>query len=149
MKAGASREQTVDISHGKDVVAGDAVSCQAAGHTLAPYADILAGIAYNSGIASSAAGSVNTDNLTLRSGLQTEGIVIAQVFLRSERKLADVLNGLDVCRTDVQLLQFMTVEGDVVVNVLHNLAQPFALQSAHLVAAHALFIWIPNHSQCW
>ena len=140
-----ARKQAVAVSHGESVVASDAVSRQASGHTLAPYADILAGIAYNSGIASSAAGSVNTDNLTLRSRLKAEGIVVAQVLLGGEGQLFDVLDGLNVIGADVHLLEFVTVEGHVVIDVFYNLMEPLALQGTHLVAAHAFFIGIPNH----
>jgi len=46
----------------------------------------------------------------------------------------------------------VAVEGHVVIDVLHNLVQSFSLQSAHLVAAHAFFVRVPNHSClvcCW
>ena len=85
------------------------------------------------------------DNLALRSGLQTEGIVVAQVLLRGEGQLLDVLYGLNVIRANVQLLQFITVEGHVMVHVLYNLVKSLTLERAHLVAAHTFFVRIPNH----
>ena len=88
---------------------------------------------------------MNTDNLTLWSGLQAKGVVVTQVFLRGERQLVNVLDGLNVIRSDVQLLQFVTIKGNIVVDVLHDFVQALALERAHLVAAHTLFVRIPNH----
>ena len=102
--AQASCEQAVAVGHGEGVVAGDAVSRQTAGHALAPHADVLAGVTHDGGVARGAAGGMYADNLALRGGLQAKGIVVAQVLLRGEGQLLDVLDGLYVVWADVQLL---------------------------------------------
>ena len=144
--AESAGEQAVTIADGEGVVAGDAVGRQTAGHALAPHANVLAGVAHDGGVTRSTAAGMDADDLALRSGLQAKGIVVAQVFLRGEGQLVDVLDGLDVVRPDVQLLQLVTIERNVVVDVLHNFVQAFALERAHLVAAHAFFVRIPNHN---
>ena len=87
-----------------------------------------------------------TDNLALRGCLQAERIVVAQVLLGGEGQLLNILNGLDVVGADVQLLQLVTVERYIMVDVFHNLVKSFALERASLIAAHAFFIRIPNHN---
>ena len=100
----ASGEQSVAIAHGESVVAGDAVGCQTARHAFTPHADVLACIAHNSRIAGGAAAGMHTYNLALRGSLQSERIVVAQVFLGCERQFCDVFDGLNVVRPDVKLL---------------------------------------------
>ena len=139
-------EQPVAVAHGERVVAGDAVGRQTAGHALAPHADVLAGVAYDGGVARGAAAGVDADDFALRGSLQAEGVVVAQVLLRGEGQLADILDGLYVVGADVQLLQLMAIEGHVVVDVLHDFVQAFALERAHLVAAHTFFVRVPDHS---
>ena len=88
---------------------------------------------------------MNTDNLALRGCLETKRIVIAQVLLRGKWQLLDVLDGLDVIWTDVHCLKFVAIKRYVMIYVLYNLVKSLALQRAHLVATHALFVRIPNH----
>ena len=145
MSAQTAREQAVAVGHGEDVVARDAIGCQTTRHTLAPHPDVLTRVAHNGGITRGAAGSVYTDNLTLRCSLQTKGIVVTQILLCSEGQLLDVLYGLNVIRTNVQLLQLIAVEGHIMIYVLHNFVKTFTLERAHLIAAHTFFFRIPNH----
>ena len=143
--AQAAREQAVAVGHGEDVVARDAVGCQAARHALAPHADILARVAHDGGVTRGAAAGVHADDLALRRCLQAEGVVIAQVLFGGEGQLLDVLDGLYVIGADVQLLQLVAVEGHIMIHILHDLVETFALERAHLVAAHAFLVRVPNH----
>ena len=77
--------------------------------------------------------------------MQAEGIIVAQVLLCSERQLLDILNSLNIIRTNVQFLHLVTIEWYMVINVRNYPAKSFALERAHLVATHAFFIRIPNH----
>ena len=145
VRAQTAREEAIAISDGEDVVAGNAVGRQTAGHTLAPHTDVLAGVTYDGRITRGTGRGVYADDFALRGSLQTEGVVVAQVLLGGEGQLLDILDGLDVVRADVQLLEFITIERHIVVDILHDFVQSFALERAHLVAAHAFFIRIPNH----
>ena len=141
----AARKQAVTVGHGENVVAAHAVSGKAARHTLAPNADILAGVTHDGGVARGARRGVDADNLALGSRLQAKGIVVPKVLLGGERQFYDVIDGADIVRCQIHLLQLVAVEGYVVVNILHNLVKAFALERAHLVATHTFFVGIPNH----
>ena len=145
MRAQAAGKQAVAVGDGENVVAADPEGGQAAGHALAPHADVLAGVAHDGGVARRAGGSVDADDFALGSSLQAERIVVPQVLLGRVGELHDVLDGADVIRGQVPLLEFVAVEGDVVVHVLHDLVETFSLERGHLVAAHAFFIGIPDH----
>ena len=146
MCAQTARKETIAVSYRENVVAGNTIGRQTARHALAPHTDVLAGVTDDGRITRRTRRSVYADNLALRGSLQTEGVVVAQVLLGGEGQLLDVLDGLDIVRTDIQLLEFITIERHIVVDILHNFVQSFALERAHLVATHAFFIRIPNHS---
>ena len=145
MRAQAAGEQAVAVGDGEDVVAADAEGGQAAGHALAPHADVLAGVAHDGGVARRAGGGVDADDLALGRGLQAERIVVPEVLLGRVGEFHDVLDGADVIRGQVPFVELVAVEGDVVVHVLHDLVETFSLERGHLVAAHAFFIGIPDH----
>ena len=141
----AAREQAVAIRDGEGVLTAYAIGGQTARHTLAPDADVLAGIAHDRGITGGAGRSVDADDFALRGGLQAEGIIVPQILLGREREFHDIIDRADVAWGEVHLLELVAVERDIVVDILHNLVQPLALQLSHLLAAHALFGGIPNH----
>ena len=141
----AARKQSIAVSYGEDIITCHTVCGQTACHTLAPYTDILAGITHDGRVTGCTAGGVNTDNLALRSCLQAKGIVVPEVLLGGKGQLCNVLYCLNIIRTDIQFLQLIAIKWHVVVNIFHNLMQAFALQRAHLVATHTLFVRVPNH----
>ena len=145
MRTQAAGEQAVAVGDGKDVIAADAEGGQAAGHALTPHADVLAGVAHDGGVSRRAGGGVDADDFALGSSLQAERIVVPQVLLGRVGELHDVLDGADVIRSQIPLLQLVAVERDVVVHVLHNLVQALSLERGHLVTAHAFFVGIPDH----
>ena len=138
-------EKPVAIGNGENVVARHAEGSEAARHALGPDTDVLAGITHDGGVARGAGGSVNADDFAGRSGLKAERIVVPEVLLRREGEFHDVVDGADVIRGEVHLLQLVPIERNVMVHVLHNLVKPFALERAHFVAAHAFFVGIPDH----
>ena len=88
---------------------------------------------------------MDADNLALGSRLQAERIIVAKVLLGGERQLDNVIDGPDIVRRQIHFLQLVTIKGDVVVNILHNLMEAFTLERAHFIAAHAFFVGVPNH----
>ena len=88
---------------------------------------------------------METDDLAHRSGLKAGGIVVTQVLLGREGELYDIVDGGDVIGGKVSLLKFMTVERDVVIYIVHYLVQALALEFAHLLARHGLFVGVPDH----
>ena len=141
----SASKETIAITYRERVIACDAVSGEATCHTLAPDTDVLACISHDSGVAGSAAGGVDADNLTSWCRLQPERIVVTKVFLRGEGQFLDVFYGLNVVWTDVHFLHLVAVERYVVIDIFHNLVQAFALKGTHLITTHALFVRIPNH----
>ena len=141
-------EEAVTIGNGEDVVPADAVGGQAAGHAFAPDADILARVTHDGGVARRAGRGVDADDFALGSGLEAEGIVVPEVLLGREGEFHDVVDGPDVIRREVHLLELVAVEGDVVIDVLHDLVEAFALERAPFVAAHAFFVGVPDHIVC-
>ena len=63
---------------------------------------------------------MDTDYLALRGGLQSKGIVVAQVLLGSKRQFRDVFDGLNVIGTNVHLLQLIAIERNIMVHILYN-----------------------------
>ena len=100
----AAREEAIAVCYRERIVASDTKSRKTAGHALAPYTYIFTRIAHNGGIARGATGGVHADNLALRSCLQAEGIVVAQILLGGEGEFPDILYRLDVIRTDIHFL---------------------------------------------
>ena len=88
---------------------------------------------------------MDANDFTLRGRLQAERIVVPEILLGGEGKLHDIIDGADVIGGEVHFLQLMAVERDVVIHILHNLVEAFALERAHFIAAHALFVGIPDH----
>ena len=136
MDAEAACEKSVAVGDAEHVVTGDAISGEATCHTFAPYLDILAGITDDGRVAGGSRGCMETDDFAHRGRLQTGGIIVPEVLLGSERELDDIVDGGDVLRGEVHLLQLVTIERDVVVNIVHDLVQAFALELAHLLAGH-------------
>ncbi len=64
-------------------------------------------------------------DLALRGRLEAEGIVVPQILFGGEGETDDVIDRLDIIRPDVPFLQFLSIEGDIVLDICHDLEQPF------------------------
>ena len=84
-------------------------------------------------------------NLALRNGLESEGVLITQVVLGGEGKLHDVIDGSDLLRRYAHAIHLLTIERYILVAVLYNFLQAFALQLAHGFAIHTLHFGVVNH----
>lgn len=70
---------------------------------------------------------MNTNDFALWGCLQSEWIIVAQVFLGGKRQFVNILDGLNIIGADVHFLHLVTIEGYIVIDIRYNLVQSFAL----------------------
>ena len=88
---------------------------------------------------------MDTDDLTHRHSRKSEGIVIAKIKLVGKWQLDDIVDTFDVTWLQSHLLEFLPIEGCVVIDILRHLDQTTTLDLTKLFAIHALYAFIPNH----
>ena len=138
-------EEAVAVAYLHHIAGADITHGQHTGHTLGPHVEVVLSVGANYGLAGGAAGGVDTLYFAHRHCLQTEGIFITEVILSREGQLGHVIHTLYIVGRDTQFIHLPLIEGDLLVASLDCLAQPLALQSTHIIAAHALHLGIVNH----
>ena len=62
-----------------------------------------------------------------------------------KRQFHNIINTVDVIGRDTHFLHFLPIEGGVVINVIYNFLESYALNLAKTFAVHTLNGLIPNH----
>ena len=145
MHAQTAGEETVAVGHLHHVAGTDVADGQHTGHALRPHVEVVLRVDAHDGLSGGAAGGVDALDLIGGHSLKPEGIFVAQVILRGEGQLRDVVDRLDVFRLHAQLVHLSLVEGHVLVAPLHGGGETFALELAHVLAGHALHLGIVYH----
>ena len=145
MGAKAACEKAVAVRHLEDVLLGGAVGGEASGYALGPVGKVITGVSGYDRLAGGTAGSVETDYVLERGGKCAKRIIVAQVLLLHKRQLADVVDRFDVAGLHPRFVHTLAIELNVVVSVLDDLDQPFALELAQLGAVHCLDSWVIKH----
>ena len=66
-------------------------------------------------------------------------------MFRSKRQFHDIGNRIDIIRGYTHFLHFLPIERRVVINLIHNFLESYALNLAKTLAVHTLNGLIPNH----
>ena len=66
-------------------------------------------------------------------------------MFRGKRQFYNIINTIDVIGGDTHFLHFLPVKRRVVINVIHNFLESYALNLAKTFAVHTLNALIPNH----
>ena len=102
----------------------------------------MLGIGHNSGMTRRTTGGVDTNRIVQVTAYQSPGIVIAQIGLRREGDLTDVLRSVDGIGGNAQLSQVLLVEGGIQTN-LDGLLQFLYLELPQLLTWHFLNLRLP------
>ena len=143
MHSQAAREKAVVHSVLEDIALLDPDHHEVPGHEVRPGLDILGRVADHGGLAGSAGRGMHPHDLLSRNGKEAEGIVVPQVLLFGSGQLCQVVEALDVLRSDARLLEFVLVKGNVLVNLLYNALEPLQLQLFKLFSLHELHFRLP------
>ena len=66
-------------------------------------------------------------------------------MFRGKRQFHDIVNRIDIIRSNTHFLHFLPIKRRVVINVIHNFLESYALNLAKTFAVHTLNALIPNH----
>ena len=135
VRAHATGEQAIAITHMHHVTRLGTACADAAGHHRGPGVDVFERVAHHRGLAGGAAGRVDAGALLSRHGEHAKGVAVAQIRLGGEGKLGDVGQRLAVARVHASGVELGAVHGRVGIGVLQGLLQALELQAAQLVDA--------------
>jgi hypothetical protein len=88
---------------------------------------------------------VDSDYLAFGHGEQTERIIFSQVVLCGKGQFRKVLDGLNIPWFQAELLHFLAIEENIMVDALYGRVKPGALEMMHFIPAHAFLCFIPYH----
>ena len=88
---------------------------------------------------------MDTNYLAHRNSTKSKRIVIPKIVFRSKRQFHNIVNAVDVIRSDSQFLHFLAVERSVMIYTLHSLFKTNALDFTKAFAIHTFDTLIPNH----
>ena len=145
MRAQSPGEKSVAVADEYDVIPRDAGHRHAAGHTFRPDIDVPSGVGADLGLARGAAGRVDPHDLRTRHGQKSQRIGLVQILIGGEGKLLDILDPLDIGGLQSHLLHLLAIVLHVVIDAVHQLAEPRALQRLDILPRHALFCFVPDH----
>jgi hypothetical protein len=128
-------EQAVTVADMHHVAASAAGGVDRARHQRRPHVDIVLRVADNRRLSGRARRCMHAHDLVARHGKHLERVVLAQVVLGRERKLAQIVKRFQivgVCAVGIELLPVVL---DVLIRVTQRPAQAIELQGRNLVAA--------------
>lgn len=117
MQPQAAGEQAVAVGDVDDVLSSGPGGVQRSGRALGPHVDVVPGIPHHRLFAGGAGGGMDTDQLALRHGEETKGIVVAQIGLDGERQIRHIIDGMDVPGRQPYLIKFLPIKRDVFIGV--------------------------------
>ena len=145
VRSQTARKQSVAVRNLRHVVFRRSVRYQSARKTLLPTVQVTLRRQRNNRLARRSRRSMDPHHVTHRGGTQTERIMVPQVYLVRKRQPDNVIDVSYVIRRNAQLLESLRVKWRVLIHIGRHLSQPFTLQRPHLVAAHALYAFVPEH----
>ena len=138
-------EETVAVGHLYHVTGAYVAHGEDAGSTLCPAVNVVLGVGTYHGLACRTRRGVYAYYLVHGHCIESEGVLVTQVILGGEGQFGDVIKALDVLRLDAHLVEFLPVEGYLLIAGLHGLLQSLKLEFLHRLAVHALHSWIVYH----
>ena len=138
MCAEAAGEEAVAVADLNDVVRVSAGSGESAGNHLGPDFDIIFRVTGDNGLAGRSRRTLDADDVRELLREKSVGELVAKIRLLHERKLLEIVDGVDVRRLDAHGVHAFAVERYVGVLELSGFAESFALELAKLLAIHAL-----------
>lgn len=67
-------------------------------------------------------------------------------MFRGKRQFHNIINAIDIVGSDSHFLHLLPIEGCVVINVIYNFLESYALNLTKTLTIHTLNALIPNHA---
>jgi len=128
VKSERSCEEAVSEGDLCDVIVGDADGGAESCNAVAPSVKVSASVSDDGGLSCRSARGVNSDELALGNGKESEGIVVSHILLGNEGKTLEIVKRLNVFGLDASLVHLFCVSGNLCVDSAYGFLQAFKLQ---------------------